>query len=40
VSSRRRKKRQGWFSGKITWVVFVTTLVQIGVFIGEIASNG
>jgi membrane associated rhomboid family serine protease len=38
-SSRRRKKKQGWFSGKITWVVFVVTLVQIGVFIGEIIRN-
>ena len=39
-SSCRRKKKQGWFSGKITWVVFAATLVQIGVFIGEIAING
>lgn len=39
-SDRRKKRRQGWFSGKITWVVFVVTLVQVGVFIGEIVSNG
>ncbi|ERF68682.1 hypothetical protein EPUS_05743 [Endocarpon pusillum Z07020] len=39
-SSRRREKKQGWFSGKITWVVFAATLVQIGVFIAEIAING
>lgn len=36
----RRKKKQGWFTGKITWVVYLATLVQIGVFIGEIANNG
>lgn len=39
-SRSRRKKKQGWFTGKVTWVVFATTLVQIGVFIGEIVMNG
>ena len=39
-SSRSRKRKQGWFSGKITWVVYVVTLVQLGVFIGEIVENG
>lgn len=35
----RRKEKQGWFSGKITWVVYAATLVQIGVFVGEIIEN-
>lgn len=35
----RRSKKQGWFTGRITWVVFVVTLVQLGVFIGEIVAN-
>ncbi|KAF2278800.1 rhomboid-domain-containing protein [Westerdykella ornata] len=35
--SRSRKK--GWFSGRITWVVYILTVVQIGVFIGELAKN-
>lgn len=38
--SRRKKKTQGWFRGKITWVVYAATLVQLGVFIGEIIENG
>ncbi|KAL1639887.1 hypothetical protein SLS58_007474 [Diplodia intermedia] len=37
--SRRHKKKSGWFSGKITWVVFTLTVVQIAVFIGEIIKN-
>jgi hypothetical protein len=39
-SNHRRKKKQGWFTGKITWVVFLATLVQLGVFIAEIVKNG
>jgi hypothetical protein len=38
--STRRKKEQGWFRGKITWAVFVLTLVQFTVFIVEIVRNG
>ncbi|KAL8715398.1 MAG: hypothetical protein Q9220_000731 [cf. Caloplaca sp. 1 TL-2023] len=34
-----RKKRKGWFSGRVTWVVYFFTLVQIVVFIAEIARN-
>lgn len=43
---RRRKHRhapppeQGWFKGKITWVVFVLTFAQLVVFIAEIIRNG
>lgn len=36
----RRKEKDGWFTGKITWVVFACTLVQISVFIAMLARNG
>ncbi|KAF2140704.1 uncharacterized protein K452DRAFT_200449, partial [Aplosporella prunicola CBS 121167] len=36
---RHKKRKQGWFTGKITWVVFILTLVEICVFIAEIARN-
>lgn len=41
--SRRRsskKKKGGWLSGRITWVVYILTTVQIGVFVGELIKNG
>ncbi|EOD46789.1 putative rhomboid family membrane protein [Neofusicoccum parvum UCRNP2] len=38
--SRRHKKKDGWFTGKIPWVVYTLTIVQIAVFIGEIIKNG
>ncbi|ORY13177.1 rhomboid family membrane protein [Clohesyomyces aquaticus] len=34
-----KRKKKGWFSGKVTWVVYVLTTVQIAVFIGEIIRN-
>ncbi|KAF1967895.1 rhomboid-domain-containing protein [Bimuria novae-zelandiae CBS 107.79] len=37
---KRKKKKKGWFSGKITWVVYILTAVQIGVFVGELIRNG
>ena len=37
LKPKRRKK--GFFSGKIPWVVYATTLVQITVFIAEIIKN-
>ncbi|KZM24204.1 Protein S-acyltransferase [Ascochyta rabiei] len=37
---RRPKKKEGWFSGRITWVVYTLTVVQIGVFVGELIKNG
>lgn len=37
---RRKKKKKGWFSGRVTWVVYILTTVQIGVFIGELIKNG
>lgn len=40
-SSRGRRKRStGFFSGRIPWVVYILTLVQAGVFIGELVKNG
>lgn len=36
----RPRGRKGWFSGKIPWVVYVVTVVQIAVFIAEIVKNG
>lgn len=40
--SRRRKesKEQGWFKGKITWVCFILSIIQIVVFIYELVRNG
>lgn len=37
---RRQKKKEGWFSGRITWVCYFLTVVQIGVFVGELIKNG
>lgn len=36
----RRSRKKGWFSGRITWVVYILTAVQIGVFVGELIKNG
>lgn len=38
--SGRRDDEDGWFRGKITWVVFVLTTAQIIVFLAEIIKNG
>lgn len=37
---KRKKKKKGWFSGRVTWVVYILTAVQVGVFVGEIIKNG
>jgi hypothetical protein len=37
---KRPHKKDGWFRGKITYAVFALTIVQIVVFIAEIAKNG
>lgn len=37
---RREPEKRGWFSGKIPWVVYFLTVVQIAVFIAELAKNG
>lgn len=42
---RRRSRRDiplqsGWFKGQITWVCFILSIIQIAVFIAELARNG
>ena len=37
---RRRKGKDGWFTGKITYVVYVLTVIQIAVFLAEVIKNG
>jgi membrane associated rhomboid family serine protease len=36
---RKKKKKDGWFHGKIPWVVYVCTLAQLTVFVVEIIRN-
>lgn len=36
----KRRKKKGWFSGRVTWVVYILTVAQIGVFVGELIKNG
>ncbi|RMY46719.1 hypothetical protein D0865_09119 [Hortaea werneckii] len=36
---RRDKEKSGWFSGKITWVVYILSAVELVVFIAEIIKN-
>ncbi|KAL6708551.1 hypothetical protein ACN47E_002532 [Coniothyrium glycines] len=38
--NKRKKQKEGWFSGGITWVVYFLTVVQIGVFVGELIKMG
>lgn len=38
--NKRKKKKEGWFSGRITWVVYILTVVQVGVFVGELIKMG
>jgi hypothetical protein len=35
-----KKKKKGWLSGRVTWVVYILTAVQCGVFVGELIKNG
>ena len=37
--SEEEAKRNGFFTGRIPWVVFIMTLIQIAVFIAEIVKN-
>lgn len=37
---RRNKKETSWLRGRITWVVYILTAVQLIVFIVEIVKNG
>lgn len=34
------RRKDGWFSGQITWVVFTLTVIQLAVFIAQLAKNG
>ncbi|PVI05260.1 rhomboid-domain-containing protein [Periconia macrospinosa] len=36
----KKKKQKGWFSGRVTWVVYFMTTVQVAVFVGELIKNG
>lgn len=43
AQSRKRNKKKdkdGWFTGKITWVVFAFSIVQLAVFIAMLVKNG
>ncbi|CAI6332365.1 unnamed protein product [Periconia digitata] len=35
-----KKKQKGWFTGRVTWVVYFLTTVQVAVFVGELIKNG
>jgi membrane associated rhomboid family serine protease len=37
VASRKKK---GWLSGRVTWVCYILTVVQVAVFVGELIRNG
>jgi len=41
---RRRKsapqQEDGWFKGKITWVVFTLSIIELAVFIAQLVKNG
>ncbi|KAL9107636.1 MAG: hypothetical protein Q9187_008401, partial [Circinaria calcarea] len=39
ANRRRQKKRKSFFRLKNTWVVYILTLIQITVFIAELARN-
>lgn len=39
-SGLKSRKKDGWFTGKITWMVYLLTTIQIAVFIAELARNG
>lgn len=36
----RNGKKLGWFTGQITWVCYILSVIQLCVFIAEIARNG
>ena len=40
AEKRRQQKKKGWFSGRVSWVVYILTIVQVGVFVGELIKNG
>ncbi|KAF2863145.1 rhomboid-domain-containing protein, partial [Piedraia hortae CBS 480.64] len=34
-----KRRKSGWFSGRVTWVVYILTLVQLIVFIAQLVRN-
>jgi hypothetical protein len=36
----RGRRKDGWFTGQITWVVYTLTVIQLAVFIAELVKNG
>lgn len=39
-TGRRRKRNKAWYKGKVTWVVYILTFIQVVVFVVEIIRNG
>ena len=39
-NAARKRRKKGFFGGKIPWVVYTFTLIQVAVFIAELAKNG
>lgn len=40
TGKRRKRARKGFWGKKIPWVVYLTSVVQVAVFIAEIVKNG
>lgn len=34
------RRKDGWFTGQITWVVYTMTVIQLAVFLAELVKNG
>ena len=39
-NAARKRRKRGFFGGKIPWAVYTFTLIQVCVFIAELAKNG
>ena len=39
-NAARKRRKQGFFGRKIPWAVYTFTLIQVSVFIAELAKNG
>ena len=39
-NTARRRRKHPFFGGKIPWVVYTLTLIQVCVFIAELVKNG
>ncbi|KAF2182009.1 rhomboid-domain-containing protein [Zopfia rhizophila CBS 207.26] len=38
-NTHKKSKKKGWLSGRVTWVCYVLTVIQIAVFCGELIKN-